>query len=61
LDFQKYGNNCEMWETELKQNMSLCSFSLTLREEQRWRICGTKGEEGAGGWTKLPHEELHDL
>jgi hypothetical protein len=46
------------------------TWSLTLREEQRWRafenrvlgrIFGLKRDEMVGGWRKLHNEELHNL
>jgi hypothetical protein len=46
------------------------TWSLTLREEHRWRvfdnrvlrrIFGPKREELVGGWRRLRNEELHNL
>jgi len=46
------------------------TWSLTLREEHRFRVCdntvlkglfGTKRKEVAGGWRRLHNEELHNF
>jgi hypothetical protein len=46
------------------------TWSLTLREEHRLRVCenrvlrgifGPKRDEVIGGWRKLHNEELHNL
>jgi hypothetical protein len=45
------------------------TFSLTLREEHRLRVCenrvfrifGLKRDEMTGSWRKLYNEELHNL
>jgi hypothetical protein len=46
------------------------TWSLTLREEHRWRVSenrvlrrifGPKREEVAGGWRRLHNEKLHNL
>jgi hypothetical protein len=46
------------------------TWSLTLREERRWRvfensvlrrIFGPKSDEVTGGWRKLHNEKLHNL
>jgi hypothetical protein len=36
------------------------SLTYSIRKNRR-RICGSKGEEQAGGWRRLHNEELRNL